>query len=398
MRPKKKTHKKSPAKKKAPAKKKPQASKKTRGGSQSGGGRKPRAGAKPRGIPDYGVLRGVIVEHGREDADQDSPHLQVIVEANGERWRCAVNVLSSEKKDLEEREVFFAVVDPLTRHPVLGQLNGIGEGFTPLPGHAAGRTLDFVREPLFQFEDMQRLPFFGPGEGDDLQDLLELFVNKAEGRPASSAEVFVWGARFKGGTPRPADRQFRTRQGVHDIHMNQGNPTGTHFKDNGIFQDGGIIFRFTNPDRFVGFFLRFASQSFQTDEQGAPRLAPVRPQAIEAAIVSRPPVAIVGAVVHPVGDQIGNESVTLLNTLAQPINLAGWTIQGRGEGDGDGRDTLDGIQLRAGEARTIVLTGRGATLGDGGGAIALRNRDEMLVHSVTYSQEDAAEAGRTIVF
>ena len=351
--------------------------------------------AKTHGVPSYGVLRGVVVEHGREDGDASSPHLQLIVEAKGERWRCAINVLSSDAKaSPDEKEVRFAFVDPLTSHPILGRLSGLAEGFTPLPERKTGSTLDFVREPLFKAEEMRHLPFFGPGVGDDLQDLLEVYVNKAEGKPATAAEVFVWGSKFSGGTPRPADKQFKTRQGVHNVHMNQGNPAGAHFGDNGIFQDGGVIFRF--PDRLVGVFLKFESQTFQTDDTGAPRTTVVLPDGTKPPVVigSRPSVAIVAAVVNPDGEEIGHEAVTLIDTLALPVNLAGWKIEDR---DGNS-DSLDGVQLRGGESKLIVLTGQGARLGNNGGAISLLDRDGVRIHSVTYSKEDAAEQGRTILF
>ena len=377
------------ASKKQPAKKQPAKKQPAKKSSKKSG--------PPRGVPNYGVLRGVVVQHGREDNDASSPHLQMIVQANGERWRCAINVLSSEGKAPEEKEVRFAIIDPLSGHRILSRLADLDEGFTPLRDRRSGDTLDFVREPFFNFADMRHLPFFGTGEGDDLQDLMEVYVNKAEGKPATAAEVYVWGSRFSGGQPRPADIQFNTRQGVHNVHMNQGNPSGQFFGDNGVFQDGGVIFHFKNPELFVGIFLKFSSQSIQTDDQtGAPVAGVVTDDTVQKEITetSRPSVAIVGAVVNPEGEEIGNESVTILNTLAQAVNLAGWRIEDR---DGNS-DSLDGVQLRGGEARLIVLTGQGARLGNSGGAITLRNREGVRVHSVTYSQEDASEQGRTIVF
>lgn len=371
------------AAKKQPAKKQP---------SKKQPAKKPQKSAQPRGVPNYGVLRGVVVAHGREDNDSSSPHLQMIVQADGERWRCAINVLSSEDKPAEEKEVRFAILDPLSGHRILGRLADLDEGFTPLPERKSGDALDFVREPFFAFADMRHLPFFGTGEGDDLQDLMEVYVKKAEGKPDTAAEVFVWGSKFSGGQPRPADLQFNTRQGVHNVHMNQGNPPGQFFGDNGVFQDGGLIFHFKNPELFVGIFLKFTSQSIQTDDQtGAPVGGVVPDDTVET---SRPAVAIVAALVNPEGEEVGNESVTILNTLAQPVHLAGWRIEDR---DGNG-DSLDGVQLRAGEAKLIVLTGQGARLGNKGGALHLRDREGMRVHSVTYSQEDAGEQGRTIVF
>ena len=59
--------------------------------------------------------------------------------------------------------------------------------------------------------------------------------------PGDSGELSVWidgariiakqGAKFpepgQAPNPRPIDHEFNTVQGVHDIHMNQGNPPGS---------------------------------------------------------------------------------------------------------------------------------------------------------------------------
>src|SRR5690242_13201461 len=124
------------ASKKQPAKKQPAKKQPAKKSSKKSG--------PPRGVQDYGVLRGVVVAHGREDNDPASPHLQMIVQANGERWRCAINVLSSEGKAPEEKEVRFAILDPLSGHRILGRLADLDAGFTPLRERRSGDTLDFV--------------------------------------------------------------------------------------------------------------------------------------------------------------------------------------------------------------------------------------------------------------
>ena len=53
--------------------------------------------------------------------------------------------------------------------------------------------------------------------------------------------------------------------GIHDIHMNQGNGAG-YRKDNGVFQDGGLIFEYPNGKR-QAFFFAFQSQTFATDDK-----------------------------------------------------------------------------------------------------------------------------------
>ena len=63
---------------------------------------------------------------------------------------------------------------------------------------------------------------------------------------------------------------FNTGNGVHDIHQNQGDPlTSTHSHDNGIWQDGATIVVKADGN-LVGFFNKFETQSFKTDNLGHP--------------------------------------------------------------------------------------------------------------------------------
>jgi len=56
--------------------------------------------------------------------------------------------------------------------------------------------------------------------------------------------------------------------GIHDIHMNQGNG-GQYANDNGTYQDGALIIE--SPDSTCQvFFIAFQSQTFQTDDNGNP--------------------------------------------------------------------------------------------------------------------------------
>lgn len=53
--------------------------------------------------------------------------------------------------------------------------------------------------------------------------------------------------------------------------MNQGN-SGKYKKDNGVYQDGGLVFQYPNG-KWQAFFFAFQSQTFDTDDQGNPRAA-----------------------------------------------------------------------------------------------------------------------------
>jgi uncharacterized protein YukJ len=50
--------------------------------------------------------------------------------------------------------------------------------------------------------------------------------------------------------------------------MNQGN-SGKYKKDNGVYQDGRLVFQY--PDgKWLAFYFAFQSQTFKTDAKGNP--------------------------------------------------------------------------------------------------------------------------------
>jgi Uncharacterized conserved protein (DUF2278) len=57
--------------------------------------------------------------------------------------------------------------------------------------------------------------------------------------------------------------------GIHDIHMNQGNPP-PHEEDNGIWQDGAVFIFLPASQRWIGVFLAFQTQVWTTDARGNP--------------------------------------------------------------------------------------------------------------------------------
>jgi len=57
---------------------------------------------------------------------------------------------------------------------------------------------------------------------------------------------------------------------VHDIHMNQGN-SGAFGRDDGVWQDGGLLMHFPGESRWVAVFLAFQAGP------GTPMTAPGTP-------------------------------------------------------------------------------------------------------------------------
>src|SRR5215475_9942066 len=209
----------------------------------------------------YGVLRGRPDRDKRED-NASTPHLQIrVLEASGQPWRIAVNVQSQTGSN-----VAFWVVDPLIGHPLLASLTGLPSGFKSVARNA-DHALDYVKAPLFDWKLGRVLPPSGSASGDDLQDLLSLYLDQCK---AAGGEVYAFGAKFDRNLHKPIDIEFGNTDGlhgIHDIHLNQGN-VGQHAGDNGAFHDGGLILKF--PDRYLGLFLGFQTQRIPTDAAGKP--------------------------------------------------------------------------------------------------------------------------------
>jgi hypothetical protein len=103
-------------------------------------------------------------------------------------------------------------------------------------------------------------------------------------------------------------------------------------------------------------------------------------------------IRIVAALPNPIGGAPEAETVTLLNTSPQAINLTGWAIADRQKQ----KHSLSG-SLPAGQTVVIPLPPT-VQLGNQGGVISLLNPDGLKVDGVSYTREQAQREGWTIVF
>jgi uncharacterized protein YukJ len=366
-------------------------------------------------IKGYGVLRAAVVDSRIETAG--TPHYQIHLRAAGADYRAAVNVRSQQSPP----ELLYLAVDAFS-HPVLDQLRALPDGFTDLPGTPGGAALDYIRGNLFDRLRMRPVPTAEPGPENDLGDFLDHYVRRALGDP--QARAFVFGQSW--GPEQKADKvfDFRPGNGVHDVHMNQGN-SGRFADDDGVFQDGALLLHFPGPDGaggaggasgadgvpgasadgawadgasadvWVAIFLAFQSQAWHTDDitghtlpdvpspGPAPTPGPGEPDHL---------VRIVGALVNPVGPAPEPETVTLLNTTPGEIDLTGWKIADRA----GNRYPLTG-RVAAGAA-TLVALGAPVQLGNRGGAITLLDARGLKVDGVAYTADQASREGWTIAF
>jgi uncharacterized protein YukJ len=207
-------------------------------------------------IPNYSVLKGDPISG--KLVFGNSPHYQIETNAGDSTFTIAINVQS-----VDRSEVLY-VVDHAFQPGDEAALLALPVGLTPLPSQPGGLALDFVRsqiggEPMVTKEQMSLLPISsaaGSRHNDlnnEIVDLLNRAIADADGT------VYAFGSSY-------ADPDGV--QGIHDIHMNQGNPPGNHDGDNGVWQDGAIFMNLPALKTWIAIFIAFQTQSWDTDDSG----------------------------------------------------------------------------------------------------------------------------------
>ncbi|MDO8183999.1 DUF2278 family protein [Conexibacter sp. JD483] len=334
----------------------------------------------------YGVLRGSAVD--RRLASGSNGHYQVHVVDETSDWRVAVNVESA----LAPSELRYVVVSDFA-HPLLNDLAALPRGWSDLASSAGGAALDFIRANLFDTDAMRVLPFDLPGPDNDLNEKLDHYVGRAVGD--EQATVYAFGERW-GPEPGRKDKVFGflPGNGVHDIHMNQGN-VGSFTADDGVWQDGALLLHFPRPEQWVGIFLAFQSQGWHTDDATGHTIGGGAPGGGGGGGDVPAPhdgtIRIVAALVNAL-DSPEREFATLLNTTAAALELDGWTLADRDRH----RQSLHG-RIAPGETLRIALQPP-LVLPDRGGLLTLLDPAGLKVDGVAYSGAQASEPGRTLVF
>ena len=326
-------------------------------------------------LKQYGVLKGRAIGAKREE-DESTPHYQVHIQAGSTHYRIAVNV----KSQMNPSELLFLVDDDF-HHPITATLPELSEEFTRLQSKAGGQAVDFIRGNLFNRLDMRLLPPNLPGPNNDLSDQIEHYVSRAI--QEEDARVYAFGERW-GPEDKIPDKvfHFKPGNGIHDIHMNQGNAS-PHLGDDGVWQDGALLFHFPSSRQWVAVFLAFQSQAWHTDDITGHASSDVPQDNI---------IRIVGALVNPVGPSPEQETVTLLNASPSQVDLAGWQIADRLKKKFALSGTIDP------GATVMVKLSQEVQLGNKGGIITLLNNQGLKVDGVSYTAQQAQKEGWTIVF
>lgn len=312
--------------------------------------------------------------------DDSDPHVEVLLDVAGVKFRAAVNVRSQDPP----HTLMFKRIHPF-EDAITAQLASLTAGVYDLKNSPLA--LDYVRDGMVRKNDMTELPYRSDGVANDLLDHLQPIVEEAIG--ADGTQFYVFGETW-GPEATPDDYfHFVPGRGVHDIHMNQGSQ-GRFRSSNGIHQDGGILIRHADSS-WTAIFLGFASQAWETDSQGHPTTGPV----IEHPTSTTLPIRIVAALINPYNPEEGRETITLLNVSDKAANLDGWQLA-----DGENRmESLSGYDIGAGDAVRVRLTGTNVRLKNkAGGRIKLVAPDQVVVQEIVYEKEDLKQEGWSVLF
>jgi len=336
----------------------------------------------------YGVLRGKAIERRREGSS-DTPHFQIrAVDGDGVDFRIAVNV----KSQSAPSDLLYLLEDDF-RHPITTGLEAVAPGWHALPSAPGDVSLDYVRGNLFDPALMRALPPDVVGPDNDLADVLDAHIRRAIGDP--SADLYVFGQRWgpEDGLPDKVFG-FEPGDGVHDIHMNQGNDA-SFVRDDGVWQDGGLLVHFPAVSRWVGIFLAFQSQAWHTDDatghaiEGPSDTPTPDPQPAGEATAIR----ILAAMVNPVGPAPEHESVLLVNASPSALDLTGWRIADRLKR----ACPVPAQTVGPGELLQVRVT-EPAQLSNQGGLITVLDAAGLKMAGVAYTAEQARQEGWTLTF
>ena len=208
-------------------------------------------------VSQYSVLKGTPVSGAL--SNDSRPHYLIEVNAAGASWQVAVNV-ESDTGSGTNAEVLYHIDENWTA-PDPAALEALTVGVTSLAGLDASPAIDYIRsmvdgQPLITRAEMTDLPLPGKTSSENLKNAVIQYLNQAVAD--ANGTVYAFGSRYTSGN------------GIHDIHMNQGNPTNDHASDNGVWQDGLLVFSMPGSAQWVAIFIAFQDESWTTDSDGNP--------------------------------------------------------------------------------------------------------------------------------
>lgn len=253
----------------------------------------------------YGVAVGAFVSFTREDPSSFGHwyHGKLRISTPAGQYEAALDVDTPSGIGVSYR-----LVTDLTTASI-PTLAALGDGFTALAATPTSGALDYVRSPILQDGWMVRwlrrslvarrkspLNPWAPTAVDKLMELVRRWPPRFGGRSRFGRHwrlgrqwrlplrwrSFPWVASDGDNALDVLEQRlsqaarvyilgepFRTGLGVHNVHMNQGDPPGPHQAENGIWQDGAVIVQLASGSVTI-WQVKFNTQSLVTNDQGLP--------------------------------------------------------------------------------------------------------------------------------
>jgi hypothetical protein len=154
-------------------------------------------------------------------------------------------------------------------------------GMTSLKSGPGGLALDYVRStvggaPMITMARMTLLPQLKANAKGSAE---EQMILRARAKALENAVVTLLNMTIadKDGVIYAFGSAFSDKgkvDGIHDIHMNQGNPAGGKnggfSGDNGVWQDGALLIHLPSKASWTAVFIAFQTESWTTDSAGNP--------------------------------------------------------------------------------------------------------------------------------
>jgi uncharacterized protein YukJ len=221
-------------------------------------------------IANYSVLAGRPT--AGKVVSGTSAHYQITMQAAGGPFTVAVNIQS-----VDGSEVLYAIEEGFAP-PDLAGLMALPMGMTKLQSAAGGLALDYVRStvggaPMITRAQMTLLPQLNAKTKGGSAE--EQMIQQARAKALENAVVTLLNMTIadKDGVIYAFGSAFSDKgkvDGIHDIHMNQGNPKNNHGGDNGVWQDGALLIHLPAKGTWTAVFIAFQTESWNTDSVGNP--------------------------------------------------------------------------------------------------------------------------------
>jgi uncharacterized protein YukJ len=221
-------------------------------------------------IANYSVLAGRPT--AGKVVSGTSAHYQITMQAAGGPFTVAVNIQS-----VDGSEVLYAIEEGFAP-PDLAGLMALPMGMTKLQSAAGGLALDYVRStvggaPMITRAQMTLLPQLNAKTKGGSAE--EQMIQQARAKALENAVVTLLNMTIadKDGVIYAFGSAFSDSgkvDGIHDIHMNQGNPANNHGGDNGVWQDGALLIHLPSKGTWTAIFIAFQTESWDTDSKGNP--------------------------------------------------------------------------------------------------------------------------------